>query len=54
MELGALVCVASTPHCEECPVGERCAWRAAGYPAHDGPPRRGQTWAAPTASAAVD
>jgi A/G-specific adenine glycosylase len=25
-------------------VAERCAWRAAGYPAYDGPPRRGQTY----------
>ncbi|MDV9188875.1 A/G-specific adenine glycosylase, partial [Streptomyces sp. SR27] len=23
----------------------RCAWRLAGKPAHDGPPRRGQTYA---------
>ncbi len=22
----------------------QCAWRAAGYPAYDGPPRRGQAW----------
>ena len=22
-----------------------CAWRAAGYPAYDGPPRRTQVWA---------
>jgi A/G-specific adenine glycosylase len=37
MELGALVCVARTPRCEECPIADRCAWRAAGYPEHDGP-----------------
>jgi A/G-specific adenine glycosylase len=42
MELGALVCVAGTPHCGACPVRTRCAWRLAGYPAHEGPPRRVQ------------
>jgi A/G-specific adenine glycosylase len=45
MELGALVCVAGTPRCAACPVRERCAWRLAGYPAHDGPPRRVQKFA---------
>ncbi|MDQ1685850.1 MAG: A/G-specific adenine glycosylase [Frankiaceae bacterium] len=33
MELGALVCTARTPRCEECPVAAQCRWRAAGYPA---------------------
>jgi A/G-specific adenine glycosylase len=45
MELGALVCVARTPRCDDCPVRSACAWRAAGYPAWDGPPRRGQSYA---------
>ena len=45
MELGALVCTAATPRCEACPVADLCAWRGAGYPAYDGPPRRGQTYA---------
>jgi A/G-specific adenine glycosylase len=45
MELGALVCRAAGPSCSECPVGHLCVWRAAGYPAYDGPPRRGQAWA---------
>ncbi len=45
MELGALVCVARTPRCDVCPIRDRCAWRAAGYPAWDGPPRRGQGYA---------
>jgi A/G-specific adenine glycosylase len=45
MELGALVCVAASPRCADCPVADQCAWRAAGYPAYDGPPRRGQPWA---------
>lgn len=44
MELGALVCTASNPRCDVCPVADRCAWRAAGRPAYDGPPRRVQTW----------
>ena len=44
MELGALVCVARTPRCGQCPVRDQCAWRAAGYPAEDGPPRRGQSY----------
>ena len=45
MELGALVCRASSPRCADCPVADRCAWRAAGYPAYDGPPRKVQAWA---------
>ncbi len=45
MELGALVCTAAKPRCDACPVADRCAWRAAGYPAYDGPPRKAQTWA---------
>jgi len=45
MELGALVCTAAKPRCPACPVAERCAWRVAGYPAYDGPPRKVQTWA---------
>jgi A/G-specific adenine glycosylase len=44
MELGALVCVARTPRCDDCPVRSACAWRAAGYPAWDGPARRGQSY----------
>jgi A/G-specific adenine glycosylase len=45
MELGALVCTASNPRCDACPVIDRCAWQQAGRPAYDGPPRRGQTYA---------
>jgi A/G-specific adenine glycosylase len=44
MELGALVCTAATPACDACPVRTTCAWRLAGHPAYDGPPRRGQAW----------
>ncbi len=32
MELGALVCVARTPRCEECPLAGECAWVKAGRP----------------------
>jgi A/G-specific adenine glycosylase len=45
MELGALVCSARSPQCGACPLAARCAWRLAGSPAHEGPPRRGQTYA---------
>jgi A/G-specific adenine glycosylase len=45
MELGALVCVARTPRCGGCPVRDRCAWRLAGSPAHEGPARRVQKFA---------
>ena len=44
MELGALVCTAARPRCADCPVRADCAWRAAGYPAYDGPPRKVQTY----------
>ena len=44
MELGALVCVARGPRCEQCPVADLCAWNVAGRPAYDGPARRGQAW----------
>ncbi len=45
MELGALVCVAGTPRCGACPVRDRCAWRLAGSPPHEGPARRVQKFA---------
>ncbi|MEY3736717.1 MAG: hypothetical protein RLZZ251_433 [Actinomycetota bacterium] len=32
MELGALVCTAKNPNCEQCPLSDICRWRAAGYP----------------------
>jgi A/G-specific adenine glycosylase len=44
MELGALVCTASSPHCDDCPVADQCAWQLAGRPAYDGPPRPRQAW----------
>ena len=45
MELGALVCTARNEDCGRCPLTDRCAWLRAGKPAHDGPARRGQTYA---------
>ncbi|MDT0446917.1 HhH-GPD family protein [Streptomyces johnsoniae] len=45
MELGALLCTARGPECTRCPIADLCAWRGAGSPAHEGPPRRGQTYA---------
>lgn len=45
MELGALVCTATSPRCADCPVLELCAWQRAGRPAYDGPARKGQTYA---------
>lgn len=44
MELGALICAARQPRCQDCPVSDLCAWNLAGRPAYDGPPRRGQAW----------
>ncbi|MFE9865002.1 A/G-specific adenine glycosylase [Streptomyces sp. NPDC005506] len=45
MELGALVCTAKNEDCARCPIATQCAWRLAGKPEHQGPPRRGQTYA---------
>ncbi|GAA4362367.1 A/G-specific adenine glycosylase [Nocardioides caricicola] len=45
MELGALVCTAASPRCADCPIAGLCAWRSAGHPAYDGPPRKTQAWA---------
>ena len=44
MELGALVCTATNPGCERCPLLDRCAWVTAGRPAHDGPARKVQAY----------
>lgn len=40
MELGALVCVATSPSCDSCPVRDACAWHAAGQPAGRTTPAR--------------
>jgi A/G-specific adenine glycosylase len=44
MELGALVCTARAPRCDDCPLADRCAWLAAGRPALDVPVKRPQAW----------
>jgi A/G-specific adenine glycosylase len=44
MELGALVCTSRAPRCGGCPVADLCVWRAAGYPAYQGPVRPSQAW----------
>jgi A/G-specific adenine glycosylase len=33
MELGAVVCTARTPGCQDCPIAHLCAWRSLGHPA---------------------
>ena len=45
MELGALVCTARTPRCDECPLRGSCAWRLAGSPPYRGPTVRPQRFA---------
>ncbi|WP_420898307.1 A/G-specific adenine glycosylase [Cryobacterium cheniae] len=37
MELGALVCTARNPRCDDCPIQSACAWRRADYPPYAGP-----------------
>lgn len=44
MELGALVCTARAPRCEECPLATSCAWLAAGATGLAEAPRRTQAW----------
>jgi len=44
MELGAIVCTARSPKCDVCPLADRCAWRAAGYPASEDRRRRQATY----------
>lgn len=43
MELGALICTARSPKCEQCPVFNQCAWIKAGQPAPHYTPK-GQAW----------
>lgn len=45
MELGAVLCTARTPRCDECPLESACAWRAGGAPVPTGPSRRPQRYA---------
>ena len=45
MELGALVCTARAPRCDQCPVQADCSWLAAGRPGLPAPVRRAQGFA---------
>lgn len=45
MELGAVLCTARTPRCEQCPLRERCAWRRSGAELPAGPSRKPQRYA---------
>lgn len=44
MELGALVCTARAPRCEQCPVVRSCAWFAEGRQGLEEAPRKTQAW----------
>lgn len=44
MELGALVCTARAPRCQECPLRDECAWFSAGRPWLESAERRAQPW----------
>lgn len=44
MELGAVICTARSPRCVQCPISRHCSWHRAGRPAHQGSPRRVQTY----------
>lgn len=39
MELGAIVCTAKKPLCDQCPIADLCAWADAGFP-ENAPPSR--------------
>jgi A/G-specific adenine glycosylase len=43
MELGALVCTATSPRCADCPVARQCAWLAANRPEAGDGHSRGRT-----------
>ena len=44
MELGALICTASKPLCESCPISSLCLWRANGYPPSEIKKKSAQKW----------
>jgi A/G-specific adenine glycosylase len=44
MELGALICTATKPKCEICPLSNSCLWRARGFPPSQNVKRKTQKW----------
>lgn len=44
MELGALICTARSPRCDQCPVRTTCAWFTAGQPENTTTRKRRQTF----------
>ena len=44
MELGAVVCTARNPSCEQCPVAEHCLWLARGRPQAPEKKKTTQAW----------
>jgi A/G-specific adenine glycosylase len=44
MELGALVCTATKPLCEKCPIANQCLWRANGFPKSENKKKSNQKW----------
>ncbi|MDQ3885733.1 MAG: A/G-specific adenine glycosylase [Actinomycetota bacterium] len=42
MELGAVLCIAGSPRCTDCPLAGGCAWHHAGYPPTAEPARPAQ------------
>ena len=44
MELGALICTATKPVCEKCPIASQCLWRANGYPPSETKKKPTQQW----------
>jgi A/G-specific adenine glycosylase len=44
MELGALICTATKPMCEKCPIANQCLWRANGYPKSEIKKKLTQKW----------
>jgi len=44
MELGALICTATKPKCEICPLANSCLWRARSYPVSTNQKKKTQNW----------
>jgi A/G-specific adenine glycosylase len=44
IELGALICTATKPLCEKCPLSQQCLWRKNGYPSNETKKKPTQKW----------